>query len=62
MVQKGQYVRLHTNDDWNGLYGIIDYATDEIIAVFCVAMPFLNYYVRRDGSEAQVLEFINIKN
>ena len=57
-MEKGQYVRLHTDDEWNGLYGIIYEATDEYILVFCVIMPAFLYYVQR-GDEARVLEIVN---
>jgi hypothetical protein len=59
MLEKGSCVRLRTNDEWNGLYGIIDEISDEIVAVFCVPMPCYRYFVRRDGSETQILELVN---
>jgi len=59
MLQKDQYVRLHTNDEWHGLYGIINDITDECITVFCVKYPLYMYFVWRNGNESQILEFIN---
>jgi hypothetical protein len=58
MPKEGLYVRLHTGDEWNGLYGIISEISDEIIAVFCVTMPLYRYFVWRDGNEAQILEYV----
>jgi hypothetical protein len=55
MVKLGQYVRLRTDDEWNGLYGIICGITEDIIAVFCVAMPMYLYYARR-CDEDSILE------
>jgi hypothetical protein len=55
---KGQYVRLHTDDEWDGLYGIICEAADGHVLVFCVAMPLYKYYVRLCGDEARVLEIV----
>jgi len=60
LMQKGQYVRLHTDDDWNGLYGIISDTTDVAIAVFCVGMPSHRYYIWRDGNEARTLELLKL--
>jgi len=59
MFQKGFFVRLHTDDEWNGQYGMICDVSAGVIAVFCVAMPLYKYYVRRDGSETQILEPVN---
>ena len=49
----GQYVKLHTDDEWNDLYGIIlDICEEEkIIVVFCVTMPCYKYYVPMDAAD-----------
>ena len=53
----GTCVKLHTNDDWNDLYGIIDDFVRDTIAVYCISMPSSRYYV--DISEAgNILELV----
>ena len=42
---KGAYVRLHTNDDWNDLHGIVDDLLGDFFAVFCVTKPLFRYYI-----------------
>jgi len=56
-MKQGQYVRLHTDNEWDGLYGIICEATDEYILVFCVTMPAYRYYIQR-GDEARIIEIV----
>jgi len=53
----GACVKLHTNDDWNNLYGIIDDCIRDTIAVCCISMPTSRYYV--DINEAgDILELV----
>lgn len=45
-IQAGDCVRLHTGDEWDGLYGIVeDVWRGELFAVFCVTMAAFGYYV-----------------
>jgi len=41
----GTRVKLHTEDDWDELYGIIDDLIGDTIAVYCRAMPSYRYFV-----------------
>jgi len=53
----GTYVKLHTNDTWNDLHGIVDDLLGDVIAVFCIKMPMYRYYVRFDDA-GRVLELL----
>ena len=41
----GTYIRLHTDDLWNGMFGIIDDLVGDTIVVHCTRMPLHRYYV-----------------
>ena len=41
----GTYIKLHTDDIWNGLVGIIDDLVGDTIVVYCTLMPLHRYYV-----------------
>ena len=41
----GTQIKLHTDDAWNNLHGIIDDKVGDVLAVFCVAMPLHRYFV-----------------
>lgn len=52
----GDIVRLRTDDEWNGLYGIIeDVWRGEIYAVFCVPMAGFGCYFARDLNLEEVI-------
>ena len=54
----GTYVKLHTNDTWNDLHGIVDDLLDDTIAVFCITMPLYRYFVSsRDA--VRILELVS---
>ena len=53
----GTHIKLHTNDSWNNLHGIIDDLIGDNIAVFCVAMPQYRYFVRPHDA-GRILELI----
>jgi len=53
----GTYVKLHTNDTWNDLHGIVDDLLGDVIAVFCITMPLYRYYVNSNDAY-RVLELI----
>jgi len=44
----GARVKLHTDDAWNELYGIIDEFIGDTIAVYCITKPLYRYYVGID--------------
>ena len=53
----GTHIKLHTNDAWNNLHGIVDDQLGDTLAVFCITMPLYRYYVSyRDAGS--VLELI----
>lgn len=56
----GQYVLLHTNDEWNGLYGIIEKITESTLTVFCINLPWWRYYLNLDDFDSlqKTLEII----
>ena len=54
----GTYVKLHTNDTWNDLHGIVDDLLDDTIAVFCITMPLYRYYVN-SGDAVKALELVS---
>ena len=54
---KGTYIKLHTNDAWNNLHGIIDDLIGDTIAVFCVSMPQHRYFVYHNDA-GRILELI----
>jgi len=53
----GTYVKLHTNDTWDDLHGIIDNYHGDVIAVFCITMPLYRYYVNKNDAN-RVLELV----
>ena len=53
----GTCVKLHTNDAWNDLHGIIDGLMGDFIAVFCVTKPMYRYYVNYCDA-GRVLELV----
>jgi len=53
----GTRVKLHTHDDWDSLYGIVDELVGNTIAVSCITMPQYRYFVSLDDA-SRVLEFI----
>ena len=53
----GTHIKLHTDDTWNNLHGIVDDLVGDIIAVFCVAMPQHRYFVCNDDA-GKILELI----
>ena len=53
----GTHIKLHTNDAWNNLHGIVDDLLGDIIAVFCVTMPQYRYYVSCNDA-GNILELV----
>jgi len=53
----GTHIKLHTNDTWNNLHGIVDDKIGDIIAVFCVAMPQHRYFVCPNDA-GEILELV----
>jgi len=54
----GTYVKLHTNDTWNDLHGIVDDLLGDFIAVFCITMPMYRYYVSYHDA-SNILELVS---
>ena len=54
----GQYVRLHTNDEWHGLYGIVCEIRNDEIIIFCMNKPCYNYVVKLEYID-DVLEVLD---
>ena len=59
MYKVGQFVRLHTSDNWNELYGIIDEICGDIIAVYCITMPSWRYHVQMENA-GNVIELLDV--
>ena len=57
MWTEGTYVRLRTDDEWDQLFGIVDNIYNEVIKVFCIAIPYRMYYVTTDIADG-VLEAV----
>jgi hypothetical protein len=53
----GTHVKLHTDDTWNDLHGIIDDLMGDVIAVFCVTKPMYRYYVSFNDA-GRILELL----
>ncbi|MCL2152627.1 MAG: hypothetical protein FWH57_06680 [Oscillospiraceae bacterium] len=53
----GAHVKLHTDDTWDNLHGIIDDLMGDIIAVFCVTKPMYRYYVSFNDA-GRILELL----
>jgi len=51
----GSFWMLRTNDEWNGLVGIIEESTDGLITLWCTVKPGLKYYVKPADAE-QILK------
>jgi len=45
MYEKGTFIKLHTNDSWDNLVGIVDEILGDTIVVFCTLMPMARYFV-----------------
>ena len=54
----GQCIRLRTNDEWNGLYGIVYEIVDDLIIIFCINKPGYKYFVRYKDAN-NVLEILD---
>lgn len=44
MIQNGNLVQIHSNDEWNNLTGIVEKIQDGIVSIFCVMFPYWIYY------------------
>ena len=53
----GTHVKLHTNDTWNDMHGIIHDLNPEAIEVFCVTKPLYRYFVSYNDA-GRVLELV----
>jgi len=53
----GTHVKLHTQDTWNDMYGIVDDHIGNVIAVSCIALPLYRYYVSFDDA-GNILELV----
>jgi len=53
----GTHIKLHTNDAWNNMHGIVDDMLGDIIAVFCVTMPLYRYFVSASDA-GRILELL----
>ena len=53
----GTHVKLHTHDNWNNLYGVVDDLVGDTIAVYCINMPLHRYFVSIKDA-GKVLEFV----
>lgn len=51
LIEIGQIVKLKTNDEWNGLYGIIDKIENDFAHIFCVNKPCWIYYIDLQKTE-----------
>jgi hypothetical protein len=58
MWKIGQHIKLHTNDEWNKLVGVIDTIWGDTIAIFSVLMPCYRYFVTFDNAD-KILERID---
>ena len=54
----GQLIRLHTDDEWDGLYGMVFKIGGDEIIIFCMAKPYYNYIVKRENIR-DVLEILD---
>jgi len=54
----GTRVKLHTNDAWNNLYGIVDEFVGDNIVVYCINMPSYRYFVGMDEA-GKILELLS---
>ena len=45
MFEIGKYVKLHTNNEYNNHYGLIDEIYSDNLLIFCVHMPGTRYVV-----------------
>lgn len=43
----GNIVKIEDNNDWKGMYGIVQYIHDDEAYVFCVQMPWYLYKVTK---------------
>ena len=57
----GDYVLLHTDDDWNGHYGMIDKIDNNIIEVFYILLPGHRYLINPEFAN-RILETIESRN
>ena len=57
MFEIGKYVLLHTNNEYNNHYGMIDAVLSDAFLIFCVHMPGKRYVVPY-AEAAQCLELV----
>jgi len=57
MYVKGTHVRLHTQDSWDRLVGIVDEIHGDTIVVFCTMLPIFRYFVNISDAD-KILEIV----
>lgn len=48
------YVKLHTNNEWNDLFGIVDKVTNNIAFIFCIKFPYYTYRIIKGYNENEI--------
>lgn len=47
-------VKLHTNNEWNGLYGVVDNIKNDIAYIFCTKHPDYAYRIIKGYNENEI--------